>query len=40
MIKRYQFGQAGVEIRLPENMPIPENMKLFESENIEVHHIC
>lgn len=40
MIKRYQFGRAGVEIRLPENMPIPENMKLFESENIEVHHIC
>ena len=40
MIKRYQFGEAGVEIRLPQEMPIPENMKLFESENVEVHHIC
>lgn len=29
-----------MEIRLPQEMPIPENMKLFESENVEVHHIC
>lgn len=29
-----------MEIRLPENMPIPENMKLFEAENIAVQTVC
>lgn len=39
MIKKYQFGHSKIEIRMPENMRIPQNMSLFELETTEVEKV-
>lgn len=40
MKKTYQFGHTVVELHIPEKMPVPENMKLFETSAGEVQKIC
>lgn len=36
MKKQYQFGHIRIELHIPDEMPIPENMKLFECSGQEV----
>lgn len=42
VIKQYQFGHVNVEIQMPDDIPVPENMRLFEKEipSGEIHKIC
>lgn len=38
--KKYGFGVSGLEIRRPEDMPVPKNLQLFEREDIEADRVC
>lgn len=40
MRRQYQFGHVKVEIRMPEKMPMPENMRLFECDRGEAQMLC
>lgn len=40
MRKQYRFGHTGVELFLPEDMPVPENMRKFEAEGTAAQMTC